>query len=261
MAHSPFTHLPVELVLQIAKALGADGAAINAFGRVCRPVYQIVSPYLYKAYMAGALDINLNKPQPLFHALWNRRVGTVRHLLDAGMDVNNDGRGAIPLNVALFHNRLDALERGADANTICHPVQSFTPLGLAVLGGDIKVVDLLLSHGAVFRSVKNRKWSLMAFCFQRGEKRMFEHLLSKGFNIDMRVGCSDSALAYAVRVDDVRGVAWLLERGADIHQQVRVRWEWGCWELGSLWKIRSGSDWSGAVGVTELLKRYGVVEQ
>ncbi len=126
-----------------------------------------------------ASDILQNNPQidvsavhdatgwtPLNHACYEGSTAVVRFLLGKGADVNapDISDGWTPLRTACNQHCLDIaqllLEGGADANKA--DIDGRTPLGAAVLRGDLVTISLLIRYGAIMdpaellQAVRNR---------------------------------------------------------------------------------------------------------
>src|SRR5262245_7903981 len=120
--------------IQVARFLLSRGADINAreTGSGRTPLDEATGPSDNRAngermtellLSAGASPRTVASQQnesPLERASSSGNVATVRHLLDAGAEVNAAGRDTTPLAAAAYQGHLDVatllLERGADAN-------------------------------------------------------------------------------------------------------------------------------------------------
>ena len=122
---------------------------------------------IVKLLLEKGADVNLtshNRPTPLYVAVRRRQERIVELLLDKGADVNltSDNR-PIPLYEAVAEGYVkivqSLLEKGADINVVFDPLKSNgfewpvraggTPLDVAKEQGHEKIVQILLTHGAV----------------------------------------------------------------------------------------------------------------
>lgn len=261
MAYKTLSDLPPELLLEIAYALKDDVTSIAKFSRLCRATYRVIPAYLYEAHQAGLVGIDRSYPDAWYHAVQQNIVSTARRVLDAGMDVNNY-RGQVPMVTPIIHGHLDIvkllLERGADVNMIAKAGGWQTALEAAVNMNNFEAVDLLLHHGAILGPIRGRTTPIMTCCFSyRANEEMFEYLLGKGADIDMKDHKGWSPLVQAVREGDASRIEWLLERGADLHQKAEsIRQPRGMVSLLAITSTLSRP----SVEVISTLKRFGLEE-
>ena len=252
--------MPPELLLHIAKDLEPDETSISILSRVCRATYAAMSPFLYKAQQAGLIALDREYPDAWYYAVQNGRTDTVRRLLEAGMDVNKY-RGKVPLVMAIHNKKMEIiqllLERGADVDNIPHDPGGQTALEAAVNVGYFEAVDTLLDHGATLGPINGRGSSIMACCFSYKENwDMFEYLLGKGADVDMRDRQGNSALSAAVQQGKVEIAIWPLEHGADIHQRGPRIWPRGLDSLLGVAKTHHQP----SEEMIDMLKRYGAID-
>ena len=149
----PILRLPPEIVLLIDELLSLPDRL--AFDRANRWFYSIVNPVIY------ADNVKFANASSLFWGAENGRLGTIKHAIAAGADLNASGplpRKAgepeiITVNDTDIDNAdVDVAEPGAELldepapETILQP--SCTPLHLSAKNGHRDVVEWLLDNGA-----------------------------------------------------------------------------------------------------------------
>jgi len=122
---------------------------------------------------------------------------------------------ATPLEQAAYYGDtntvLKAIDSGYDVNTQNH--DGFTLLSYAVAGNQLKIVKLLLEHGADPRIDKG---SSMVNASYSEDSTMLKLLLDAGGDPNARFGFMlDTPILMAVRHDNIKSLVMLLERGAD----------------------------------------------
>ena len=177
---------------------------------------------------------------PLVAATRDGNFEVVRMLVEAGADVNRpNAEGTLPLEMGIdsFHDDTYAdiaqflLAHGAQVNAVDRP-QGYTALDFAAMGGQVKVIDVLLAHGAHIDEPKRRTilhtgapdpsdwqagWTALDFAVNRSQLAAVVRLLDKGANINARSEDGSTALLMAVAGRKTSIVRLLLERGADVH--------------------------------------------
>lgn len=101
----------------------------------------------------NVIDNNRDKWTPLFYAVFNNHIKMTKCLIDLGANVNyKDIGGNIPLQYANFISAGNMeiaellLKNGTDINVMFNGRN--TQLHIAVLNSDIKLIKLLMDHGA-----------------------------------------------------------------------------------------------------------------
>ncbi|KAI5838055.1 ankyrin repeat-containing domain protein [Morchella snyderi] len=179
---------------------------------------------------------------PLMAAALSNHLNTVRALLDNGANINghsgrfNDDGTALHLVArdGSFEMVALLLDYGADVNV--REARGATPLHWAVdtggqgtenadellLGYGVgsntvreSVVELLLDRGAQIDTDREQDGdTALRMAITRGNVRMFEMLLRRGANIEIRARLGETALMSAVACERMDMVSALLERGA-----------------------------------------------
>ena len=163
---------------------------------------------------------------PLMEAVKRQDAGAVRRLLGAA-DVNAaQADGATPLHWAAYLDDLELarllLDAGADAGAA--NTHGVVPLALACTNANAAMVDLLLAAGADAAAAVTSGESVLMGCARTGNAAAVTALLDHGADVDAAESQEDqTALMWAVAQRHPAVVRVLLERGADVHRQSRVR--------------------------------------
>lgn len=182
------------------------------------PLYKAIS---YKHYEAAALlikhgaDIEATasaRLTPLRHAIDRNSSEMVSMLLAAGAEVNGIPTTR-PLHEAVRRQNFSIvealLEHGADVNGADE--YSRMPIRAAVVAGDVKMIDLLVKHGAALgtrTSRPGRKAELLFTAVQCGKLEVIERLIEHGLDPCERNIYGQSAYEYA----DDRGMVDVAQR-------------------------------------------------
>ena len=95
-----------------------------------------------------------SRASPLHAAATGGSAACVRVLIERGIDpdVRGGTDDATPLHAAAWHDRADAaaalVEHGASIDILSGNMYNNTPLGWAIVGGSVQVVEVLLARGA-----------------------------------------------------------------------------------------------------------------
>lgn len=188
---------------------------------------------------------------PLVAATCNGNFEVVRMLVKAGADVNQpNAEGTLPLQMGrdLRESSVDSLHddtyadiaqyllaHGAQVNAVDR-VWGYTALDLAAANGRVKVIDVLLSHGAHIDEPKRRAilatgapdpadwqvgWTPLDFAVNRSQLAAVTRLLDRGANMNARTADGSTALLMAVTGRKSNIIRLLAERGADVHLAAR----------------------------------------
>jgi ankyrin repeat protein/beta-lactamase regulating signal transducer with metallopeptidase domain len=173
--------------------------------------------------------------------------GIVEALIARGADVKaRDVRGDTPAQIAVGHNRKDAvrllLDKGAEVSSIqiaaylgdLDAVKGFlerggtvnaqdgdllSPLGAAALGGQKDVAAFLISQGASVNAEQQSGMTALHYAAWGGSKEVAELLIANGAKVDakMQGGGTPLSLAASWGAKDV--VLLLIDHGADVNAE------------------------------------------
>ncbi|KAI1277757.1 ankyrin [Xylaria sp. FL0933] len=156
----------------------------------------------------------------------NWDTSAFKRLLDSGWDINsNYGHIGDALCIAVGANKAPLvwflLDHSANPNANLRG-DTHTPLELAaVVKADLEIIDLLLTHGAIFQGR-----SVMLLAAYNGRVDMLDMLVSAGANVDAILDNEDvydnareredwgTPLHGAAGNNQAKAVEWLLSRGA-----------------------------------------------
>lgn len=176
-----FTHLPNELLLEIASHLQRL-RDLNAHLRVSRHLADVLSPVLARR---GVTAVDRYSQRSLVQwAAANGRSELLARLLSHGADVNSRAAETTALHSGVLSAQLDSvavlLAHGADMEVVNN--DGWTPLHMAAITGNRDVADLLLEYGADIEAPGTnvlRKSALDYACL-RGHRGVAEMLLERG---------------------------------------------------------------------------------
>ena len=192
----------------------------------------------------------------LIYAIYHSPISMIRELLDAGADPNWPAHDGFPSLIAALscaqaapgatprHDVHDIvallLDRGADVGQRGH--NDYTPLHWAAGDGDLRMVDLLLAHGAdpdQITRIDDMETALEVAAIaghtavverlrpltrrlvwddavRSGDVRALARLVRSGHDVDARDGYGQTALMRCAHAGHSQAVAWLIEHGADL---------------------------------------------
>ncbi|KAK5653624.1 hypothetical protein OQA88_8654 [Cercophora sp. LCS_1] len=166
------------------------------------------------------------KSETLLHRATKRTVRAMaaRVLLRAGANLealNDDGRTPLHLAARLGNGIAQLLiESGASPNVSDR--EGNTPLHLAVEGGNLRVVEALLSHGADVKTVTKTGRTPIHMTHgvyhYEGFNTILSRLVDAGSDINHADNNGNTPLHLAFMESHFRFAELLLERGADMHK-------------------------------------------
>jgi len=174
------------------------------------------------------------KQTTLLAAAMGNDIGSIRQLVDAGVDVNaaDAGAGFTPLIISSALGNLEAvrlfLSKGARVNTVSSPpggikvkngviaLGSFTPLLIASTYGPSTVVKALLDAGANVNVRDGRGMTplMMAVAADHGDPEIARMLLAKGADPNVKSEAGESALDWARKAGPTPRTVLLERAGA-----------------------------------------------
>jgi ankyrin repeat protein len=151
-------------------------------------------------------------------------------MLQHGADLNARSRnGMTALYVAVMLKKERAAEhlisKGARIDQLAYLSEGkhlFTPLMCAVSAGNVRMVDLLLKHGANLEKKNNLGRTALFFAVGREQSEMLKHLIARGASVKARGPRGETALILAVNYEDAESVKILLAAGADPFAEIRL---------------------------------------
>jgi len=128
-------------------------------------------------------------------------IERVKQLLEDGYDVHQrDSEGVTLLHWAAINNRLEIasylISKGADVNAIGGDLRS-TPINWAVRQGQLKMIVLLLKHGANPSILDSEGYNCLHLAAQFGFTSIAAYLIAKGMDIDAPDSNGMTALMWA----------------------------------------------------------------
>ena len=164
------------------------------------------------------------KCRPLHAAIMNRKIETVKILINYGADVNQTNfLNETPLHLACMGGVTDIvvilLKNNAFVNAIA--INNKTPLYHAIRSCNPHIVKLLFENGAVIDNedpymVRNMCNSV-PIAIRNGGVEIVKYLLDAGLNPDLHTKNS-TLLDLALKCDETEIVELLLKYGANIHK-------------------------------------------
>lgn len=233
--------------LQMCRLLLKHGADLNAMNDICATPLSIainnghdeIIDFLLKQGARVDFEIppaetiqlenfdELGGVTPLYIAVGNQDIGTIKKLLKRGANVNRTGRnGFTPLKRAAYMGYLDVvkilLKAGADPNIADH--DNFTPLMNATAQEHTDIVKVLLKHGAD-PNVQS-KWRESSFFATSGKTALMDAaadgnvdiarlLLAHKADPNLMNEGGETALHAAVKSEHTDMVNLLLRSGSD----------------------------------------------
>lgn len=159
---------------------------------------------------------------PLRPSAITRNTGIGRLLLDSSADVNfqNDRSSQSFLLTATLSGSIRMvrmlLDHGADVNT---EANGETALHVAASGGSIEMVQMLLDKGANVDALADGYGTALQLAVSQCNKDMARVLLHNGANVDAQGGLDRTALHIAASGGHKDIIRLLLSNGADINAQ------------------------------------------
>lgn len=160
--------------------------------------------------------------QKLFKAVEDGRTNRVEKLLKNGEDLNAYAEnGLFPLWRAAANNDYEVavllLENGANANqaTKVPPLNS-TSIAVPLQEGYLKMVKLLVEHGADVNLQGFRNFTPIRIAAQNGHLEIVKYLAEQGADIDFKAMDGATPLEHAASKGHLDVVAYLVESGANV---------------------------------------------
>jgi ankyrin repeat protein len=164
--------------------------------------------------------------QALVAAARNRDGGTVRTLIDEGVDVNlSQPDGTTALHWAAHWDDVQTAElllrAGANAN-VANEYYGVTPLSLACTNASPSMVKLLLDAGADPNAVQSTGETALMTASRTGNSDVVEALLAHGADVDAVYSPSgQTALMWAAAEEHPAVIRLLLSHGANVSARSR----------------------------------------
>lgn len=233
--------------IQVARLLLSRGADINAreTGSGWTPLDYATSSSdnhangerMTELLLSAGASLRTVAPQrsetPLERASSSGNIVSVRHLLDAGAEVNAAGRDTTPLAAAAYHGHLDVatllLERGADANQAVPGSRlegNGAPLAMALMPANgvpeatasrkLQIARLLIDRGAAVDARAPDGQTSLHRAAARGLLPAVDLLVQRRAAVNAADAAGITPLHLAVREGHAQVAARLLEAGADV---------------------------------------------
>lgn len=156
----------------------------------------------------------------LHWAVWHDNLGTTRHLLEAGANVEAANRyGVQPLTLACLNGNekvaRELLMRGANANT--QSAGGETALMTAARTGAVGIVKLLLSHEADIQAREHRGQTALMWAAAEGHADVVQALIAAGADCCNSLTSGFTPLLFAAREGRIEVARVLLAAGADVN--------------------------------------------
>lgn len=218
MRRAPITAL-VALVL-----LSTAGCADDPADDAAAPAAQASTTAPPTASPSGAADLS-DADRRLLATAQTGDVAGVREALAAGGRVEaTDDTGATALVLAAYGNHVDAaqvlVDAGADVNHQDSTQQSAFLIATSEVGGDPRLLDLTLAHGADVNAKDSYNGTGLIRAAHRGHWQVVDRLVAAGTDLDHVNRLSWTALLEAVILGDggpdhQKVVRSLVDAGAD----------------------------------------------
>jgi ankyrin repeat protein len=183
--------LPNELLLEIAKQL-QNQAWLNAFSRTNRFIFSIIKPYMHRYNAEFEYHTAL-----AFGACHGLEKVVRRSLAAKPGDINAKIGSVIPVG----------------------DEQLQTPLCYALESEQTRVIELLLDeYGADIEQHCCKSITPINYVAGLGKLKLIKLLVDKGANIHVGEEIGPRPLLHAALSGDAEYAAFLIQRGADVHQ-------------------------------------------
>ena len=232
--------------LQVARLLLSRGADINARASGGRtPLDEATGPSDNRANGERMTELLLSAgaspravaPQqsesPLERAASSGNLASVRHLLDAGAEVNDAGRDTTPLGAAAYQGHVDVvtllLDRGADASRAVPDSRlegNGAPLAMALMPanglsesrdtGKLQIARLLIDRRAVVDARGPDGQTALHRAASRGQLPAVDLLVLRRASVNAVDVAGMTPLHLAAKEGHTRVAAHLLEAGANV---------------------------------------------
>lgn len=197
--------LPTELLLQVADGLDSS-AAMSRFSRTSRLLYDYLQPKLY------CFNVEQANCSAFYWAIEHDEPETAKMCLGAGASVDYANTRPCLYDSEAQHDEAIA---GYSILFGYHGELGTTPLHEASARGSVKVMQVLLDHGADIDLEDKAQQSPLILASALGKDKSVAFLLDKGAHIQTEGPRNHSPLHSATCGGSTSTVQLLLDRGAD----------------------------------------------
>ena len=194
----------------------------------CRAGIMVAVAALAAVLVAGSApaEAGAGRDAPLIAAVKAADVGTVRSLVDQGVDVNQaapDGATALHWAVHRDHVRLVELLIGAGADVAGANRYGVRPISLAAENGNAAILAALLDAGADANAVLPEGETVLMTAARTGDADAVRLLLVRGADPNARDRFrGQTALMWAAARNNAAAIHALAELGADVHAKTET---------------------------------------
>ncbi|RFU27758.1 hypothetical protein B7463_g8575, partial [Scytalidium lignicola] len=173
--------------------------------------------------LATSVERDVQGWTPLIVASEEGHIRCVKLLLAAKADPNLAGPHGTPLHYAIRKSHEDVVEEllrnGADPNhsTLQPPVLDQIFVDICDEDQRLRLLKLLIQHGANIDAIDANKTSPLIYAAQLGNIECAKYLLDHGADISLADYSERSAFIYAIDYNQIEIVRLLLERGVKLH--------------------------------------------